>query len=244
MIFRYNGIALQGHEIESVAVEWEQNYSPRNTAFSDTKTIRLRGMIVASGQAAIQSRAAQIASAFALNGFDAGLYADSGALTEINLSNAGSIAGVRVNKRPAFSATGNQAHFVTGLPFAVELSAEYLRGAQADPYLSYREVITRRGNGQGIRVMRPVDFGQWVEQPVTSTSPVVVVQQGEAVKRLEWDVLPPAIFPNRILNPLEDAEASEFSPQRNGLQFFGYGLQWRYVMTLASSQPLPHPSYK
>lgn len=255
MNLSYATFAFLPGEIQQVSTSRELVMSPRNTTFTERRSLQFRGMIVANGQAAIQTRAAAITAGLALNGAgDVGLLKDDAGATEIYLPNASSFTGVRVTRRPSFNCDGSKAHFVTGLPFAGEFVAEYLVDITADRYFDFTETITLNGRGNGIRVVRPVDYGDWVEQPVTSTTPRIVIQEGQSVGRTDWPkiggnpalepVAPAPIFPDRILNELQDYEISEITPQRNGSLYFGCGMSWRYVMTLLdSSAVVPHPTY-
>lgn len=251
----YSTFTFNAGELQSIGMSRELVMSPRNTTIFERKTLRFRGMIVANGQAAIQARAAAISAGFALNGAgNAGLAQDGGGATEILLDNASSMTGVRVTRRPSFNVEGGRAHFVTGLPFAIELTAQYLVDITADRYLDYSETLTINGNGDGIRVVRPVDEGIWVEQPVTTTSPRIVTQDGRSVARADFPaiggnpslepVAAAALYPDRILDPRQDYAVSEVTPQLNGSLFIGYGLTWHYVMTLLDSTVVvPHPAY-
>jgi hypothetical protein len=231
-------------EITDCQVRYALGLSRRNTAFTEKKIISARGTIVASGQAAVEARAAQIRDAYALNGFDWSLVMDSGADTSVALYNAASFTGVRVTRRPTFDVIGSRAGYVTNLNFSVELEAEYLRGSEQDRWLDFRERITVSGNGLGIRVIKPVDFGDWVEQQVTTTSPVIVMQEGQGIAKVQQPFPNAAIYPERILDPTKDVSTEEFSPERNGNAWFGFGVRWSYRMTFLSGVPVPHPTYK
>lgn len=243
MRFRYGSFWHPTGEITSCRFTARQSNNDRGKAQIITRRISLTGMIVASGQAAIDARVAAIMVAYSSNRYDAQMMRSDGSGTTQALWDSSSISGVKVVEPPSFGIDPNQAHFATGLPFSIALEADYLY-SDTDPLMSYSETIRVDGDGGPVRVVRPVDFGQWVEQIVANTSPVIISQTGEAVGSLAYPVPNAPIYPARILNPFSDKTIEEMTPQLMGRLHMGYPVRWAYRMTFTTPPSVSHPELR
>jgi hypothetical protein len=80
--------------------------------------------------------------------------------------------------------------------------------------------------------MQELDIGPPVQQITSQSTPVIVIQSGEAVGAAAYPLsfVPPALFPAFLDNP-DEAIVTE-SPRIDGLVATDYVIRWAYRMTL------------
>lgn len=228
MILQYGGFPFQNAEVTPTFFGQWRIYNQRGRAQLLRKRMTIEGEIIADGQAAINARMGQIQSAFALEGGTCVLLTDAGAETNYRLDSS-AVSGVRIIEGPSFHIQDGKAHFATGLPFSITLEADYLVN-DGDSLVSWSERVTRIGNG-GPRVATiELDNGLPIRQIVSASTPVQIIQSGEAVGATTWPNFPGAIFPAYLDNP-EEAEGSD-APRTNGLGFLDFPIHWQYRHTL------------
>jgi hypothetical protein len=203
-----------------------RRYNQRGWAQSKVLRMVVEGEIVASGQAAINTRMAAIQDALAVEGYTVAFRFDSGAETRYKLDGPSS-RGVRILEL-AFQQQEGKAHFATGLPFTITFEAEY-GISDLDPYVSFQETVGRIGNGGPRVVWQELDYGEPVPQTVSTNTTVTIVQQGTAVGASGW---PP--FPRPLWEPIDNPEESVFSdsPELDGLAYVNWPIRWSYRTTL------------
>lgn len=231
-----NTLTFTAGEAWPVFFGQQRRYNPRGMAQSVVKTMQVEGTIIASGQAAINTRVGQILTALELEGGSAIFHMDTGADTHIALPSAGS-RGVRILQNTLTMEEG-KAHFATGLPFSITFEAEYPI-ADLDPYVEYQETITRAGTGGPRKVWQELDFGVSIEQIVSTNTPVTYTQQGFAVGASGYPPFPPAIY--GYDDP--DNSISYDAPQRDGLVYINFPIRWNYRKTVQGNQGLQPPNY-
>lgn len=166
---------------------------------------------------------------------DLALCLDSGAAVEALLSGP-SISGVLCTSGPHWDDSPRGATYATMRECQTTFSAEYpVSGAN---YLNWQQTITLQG-GTPVYVELPSIAGPWQQQQVSPSSPVTVVQSGSAVGIRGWPPFPPKI-PGL---PLVDQMQSTSSPQRVGLGFRGFPIQWQYTYRTVGTSGNPGPGY-
>lgn len=215
----------------------QRRYNDRGAAQAIVKRMVVDGEIIASGQDAINARAALILNALALEGGTVVLLKDDGSETVYKLDGPTS-RGVRILENSLLQQEG-KAHFATGLPFSITFEGEYTI-SDGDTLISYNETITRIGTGAARSVLVELDSGQPQEQWTSTHSPITVIQSGEAVGALSYPAFNDPIFPDALRGP-EDYQTSTSAPRRDGFSVVDWPIHWSYRMTLPNSVGIPHP---
>lgn len=238
MYFQYGSYRHPANEVTVRSFQATRLYNSRGRAQIIRRRMQIEGEIIATSQAAINNRVAELKMVYALAGGDAILLTDAGAATGWTLSSAASISGVRIVDM-TFLANDGVAHWATGLPFRVTFEADYI-ATDADNLTSYSETIRRVGRGMPRRLVIEVDNDDPVEQFVSSATPIVIQQSGRAVGIGSWPVPNPPIFPAYLDSPDGDVVEEE-TPRLNGYTWLDYPVSWNYSMTLTKSTGIPHP---
>lgn len=237
MVFQYGSFAFLNGECLVTFFGRQQRINSRGVPQTNVYTMVVEGEIIASGQAAIDTRARLIADRLSLNGGTAVLKTDDGNETVYYLGSANARY-VRVTNISFLQQEG-KAHFATGLPFSFTIEAEY--GLTSfDDLVSYEERITRIGTGGQRRVWPEVDVGTAQEQIVSTNSNVFVVQSGSAVGAHGYPFFTNPLFPSGIGGP-EDYQTTLGTPRKENGVFFDYPISWNYRMTLPAGGSVPPP---
>jgi hypothetical protein len=231
MIFRYAGYDHDNAECLPTFYGSFRRINDRGRTQSRVWRLAVSGEIVAVGQSAINARIAEIKNAYALEGGTAVLLKDDGSESEYRLSSSGSISGVRIVDGPNFTMEEGKAHWATGLPFNVTFEAEYFV-SDGDPLISYQETITKIGNGGPRVVWVELDNGPPVSQIVSTHTPVIVIQAGQAVgaAAYPYSYVPGYLFPANLDNP-DEVNVHEH-PRQSGNGHVDWTLSWVYRYTL------------
>jgi hypothetical protein len=229
MIFQYGSFTSETAEALPELFTAQRVYNPRGHAQFVRKTLVVRFDVVKTSQSTVHARLLQLASAFELEGGTPRFTLDAGGDSIYVLPSAGS-RGVRIVQSDFWTEDG-KAHYATGHPARVTFQAEYTI-SDADPLVHFRESITRIGNGGQRTVMQELDFGAPIQQIVSQSTPVTVIQSGEAVGASAYPLsfVPPPLYEGYLENP-EEAISTE-SPRIDGLVATDYVIRWNYRMTL------------
>jgi hypothetical protein len=240
MIFTYGGYSHPDNECLVTFFGAQRLQGPRGKTITLRRTMRVEGEIIASTTAAIDARVAAIRAAYAVEGGSAVLYTSAGASTQFQLPSLGSISGTRIVEGPTFFTQDGKAHYATGLPFALTLEADYFT-KESFGLLFYTETISRVGSGGPRRVVIEVDNGLPVEQLVSTNTPIVVIQSGEAVN-FAGSYPPPnsPIFAQYLDEP-DGNHVAYTAPRLNGETYTEWTTRWDYRFTLPSNTTIPYP---
>lgn len=151
----------------------------------------------------------------------------------------GSLGGCRVIQPPSFALQDGKAHYTTGLPFTVVLEADYQDSN--DTLVSYSETITKIGQGGPRRLVIELDNGVAQEQIVSSHTPVVLIQSGEAIGYQAYPFFNAPVYPNYVDLP-DGYQVAYAAPRLEGNTYVEYGVRWNYRMTIPTDATLPFPS--
>lgn len=241
MILSGNGYSHPDNECLVTFFGAQRIYNPRGQAAILRRTMRVEGEIIAATTAAIDARVAEIRAAYAVEGGSVVLYTSAGAATQFQLPSAGSINGVRIVEGPTFFTQDAKAHYATGLPFAITFEADYLQ-PQTSGVQFYSETIVQIGDGGARRIVIEVDNGSPVEQVVSTHTPVVIIQSGEAMGYLSY-ITPNTPLYSQYLDQPDGYQLIKESPQLLGGSIaLNYVSRWNYRMTIPTSVTIPFPS--
>lgn len=240
MIVKYGSFSFDDNETMVSAFRAVRIYNQRGLPAVIRRQMVIEGEIIAANTAAIDARVQQIRSAFAIDGAAAGLYQSDGTPTQFQLPTAGSLGGVRIVEEPSFSLDDGRAHYATGLPFRVVLEADYPE-VGGGGLVAYNETITRIGNGGPRRLTIELDNGVPAEQIVSTNTPVVILQSGEAVGFSAYPAFNTPILPAYVDLP-DGYVTSAGAPQLSGTVFINYPIRWQYRMTLPTNITIPLPT--
>lgn len=240
IIWEYGGYQHPDNECIVTFFGEARAYNQRGRMQVKRRRMVIDGEIIAADTAAIDARVAQIKTAYALDGGNALLRTSAGVATQYELPAFGALSGPRVGFE--FLAQDGQAHYATGLPFRITLEADY-QANDSDPLVSYVESITVIGHGGPRRVVVEVDSGQPITQTVSTNSPVVVIQAGEAVGSLAYPSFNPPLFFTRLDMP-DGYQQTRDTPRLAGNQWVDWPVRWAYRMTLESYEFIPNPQLR
>jgi|GEM_PF-6580968 len=227
MIFQYSGFPSETAEAMPETFTVQRRYNARGFAQTLVKTMVVRVDIIKTSQATVHARLVQWRDALELEGGSARFILDGGGDSIYSLPSAGS-RGVRILNNDFWTEDG-KAHYATGHPLRVTFQAEYLI-SDSDPYVHFRESVTKIGNGGPRYVMQELDGGTPIQQIVSLTTPVVVIQAGEAIGAAAYPPIPSSMFPGFLDNP-EEAISRE-SARRDGPSLVDWPIRWQYRHTL------------
>ena len=238
MIFSYGSFESETAECLPEAFTQRRIYNARGRAQLLQKTLTVRFDIVKTSQATVHTRLQQLESAFALEGGSAVFRLDTGADSIYNLPAAGS-HGVRIIDNTLWTEDG-KAHYATGHPARITFQAEYAV-SDGDPLVSYREQVTVIGNGGPRTVWLELDAGAPIQQTVSLSTPVLVIQSGEAVGSAAYPTgfIAAPLYPANLDNP--DVAVTAGTPRWDGLSEVDYPISWQYRMTLPANPGLIFP---
>lgn len=247
MYFKYGDYTHPAGEVQVTSFEVETKRSDRGQALSKTATLQLEGIIVASGDVAIDARVAAIQNAYSLDGCNAALYLTNGTQSHLSLDSGSSLYGVQVIRGPSFPLQRNAAHYATGLPFSITLQAEYGISSNQGPFLGSSETIEQIGDGGPIVVITTLDNGPPVADQVSPASPCIVTQSGEATYELSSAFGPiyppfnPPLWPDHLIRP----DGYRVSRQKMRPRIAGrnqYRASWNYTFQFTSPPFIPNPN--
>lgn len=246
MYFQYGGYAHPAGEVQVTSYSVESKKNDRGIVISKVYTMQLAGIIVASGDVAIDARIAEIQNAYSLDGYNAALIRTDGRPSHLCLDSGSSLYGVQVTSGPTFPMERDKAHFATGLPYSITLEAEYGTPNVNSPFIGSTETIEQIGDGGPISVITTLDNGKPVIDIVSPASPVIVTQSGEATYEL-LSVYPPVypyfnppLWPENLVRPDGYRPSRTRSrPKKGKVQ---YKAAWSYTYHFTEPPFIPNPS--
>lgn len=217
MQFRYGNFRSREHDnfaYKGGGITARRNQSGRLEAVIVTMDFEFT--LVADGQAALNLRFGQIQNAIIHDGYDVGMYLDSGQPSRIFIRSAETSTGTRITKYPFPDPEIPGADYATSLKGSCSFSAEYLPpqflgggegGGDNATLTSYRESVTVTGNGGPRTVVQEYDRGLPERFVVADRTKVVATQEGSAVYEADaanvyLDRTRP-IWPNLLINESE-----------------------------------------
>ena len=228
MYIKYGPFQFNEGEAWPTSLTQGRQYNPRGRAQLLRKRLSIRGLVRVTGQSAITTRVDQILAALSAEGFSAGFYQDDNSPTSFYLDGPSS-RGVRIVENSLLAEEG-KAHYVNALPFSITFEADYGIN-DGDNLVIYSETITRIGNGGPREVVTELDSGVPYVETVSTHTPVIVVQQGNAVGASSAPSPPVPIFG---VDSAEDVQ-SYGRPRLDGVVFTDYQTRWSYRKTLPTA---------
>lgn len=215
------------YEASLVSFVSRPNLTPRGFKKSTIVTAHVQGDIVlAAGedQYDLTSKIQDLSDAYALDGYDWGLYHDDNSPTPHFLENDTSLSGTRIIYKSFPSANGGE--YASGREFAYAVQAEYLTPESI--ILDYRETITHKGTTGPRRVwkQRPRQAPYYEYTHPSSTQ--LIIQEGYAVTLLTY-LDPPDPLAGAPYEDLTQRMIQRIGPTRHPNGFEGYTVKWRYV---------------
>lgn len=237
MILRYGPYQFTENSVTPTFFGARTIYSER------MRPVMLRRRAVFDGEilgstSQIANRAGALETALALDGGDVVFY-DPATGAGMSMLNSGSLAGVRVVERPAFTAQDGRAHWVTGIPYRIAFEADY--PAATDGIVHYEETITVSGDGGVQQVCLELDTGLPEIQTVRDSTSIIVVQAGEISGFLSYAAINTPLFPQNILDPRQDKQIASIAPRLYGNTYTDFNRRWMYRMTLTAPTGIPAP---
>lgn len=230
MYFRYGPYRHADNEV-AISNVAARPYFIRGRQAGLVRQLTITGEVLATGQASIAAKTREIERAYSVDGGDAALYQDNGAITPHALLNAGSVSGVRVVN---FQWLPTLAGFATStLRYQVTLEAEYL-DSTGPQIVSYSETLAFIGRGGPLNVYVEPQHGPAIRQTVQQRTLYRATQTGQAVGRLGYPSVNPPLWPQWEVQ--EQARVQHTSPQNNRGFFENYTVSWSY--SFASPFPL------
>lgn len=151
------------------------------------------------------------------------LYQDDGSISATLLRNSGSLGGVVIIDGPNFE-ENHGAEYATQRSFSFSAAAEYPL-VTGQTLLSFEESLSFRGGGPK-NIFRPNLNGAWQKQLVYPLTTYKASQRGKAVGYQFKPTPPGPIWPAD--EQRDQRRTDEFSPERHGTSFKGYGIEWSY----------------
>lgn len=235
MYIQYGNYRHASGEVE-LSIDRETLYLESQTPYAYKHRWQLSGELVGDGQDDIDAKVAALEAAYSVHGLDLSLRKTSGAPTRLILPNAGSFDGVKV-VGPVQYPSNRGAVYATHIPYRITLEAEY---PIADPRLlivRFRETLQRSGGGPLVNVLETLE-GPPVMQQGKLCPAYRVVQTGEAVGLYQYPPVPPPLWPDKQIRPVQ---VTQSSPDRRGQSWLNWPVSWSYEF--ASATPLlgrPH----
>lgn len=207
-------------------------------------SMKISGIIVAAGATAIDARIAEIQNAYRQDGRDAVLLLPSGAESHLKMSNRGSLYGTQI-RGPNWQMQRGQGHLATGMPYTVEIFAEYPTDAFRSGLRSSSETLAQVGDGGPIVALTVLDNARPVLDQVSPASPVFITQSGErsviapSTSVIAYPAFNEPLFPNNVIRPSGFNRSENAQDQGNGKSV--YAVSWSYTMQFTSPPFLRHP---
>lgn len=200
----------------------------------------LSGELQAANASALTTAMAALQRAYQGTLSRVSLYEDGGTLTHHDLTASNSVAGIIVANPPSYP-QGGRDQYVLRRSYEIALMAEY-RGGSFN-VIAWTETIDITGSG-GPRIAAIETRNTGVQmQQVSSRTPVIVTQSGQAVGRLSQPVPPGPLLP-AIYEQGPERRRSATSPRLRGNRYEEYGVAWSYTFLLpvpGSATPTPWP---
>lgn len=180
MYVRYGSYNHDAGEVE-LSVTKDPMYTGAQTIWAHQWRIEMRGQLVGSSEADLDTKQAALEAAYASNGEDWALVLTSTSDSNLAIANASTLGGVRVVGGIHYQDMRSAA-YVTYLPYQITLEAIVpLSSSSLDTGLfSFEETVTKEGGGPRYGVLEPV-VGRPVRQLLKRQTIYRARQTGRAV---------------------------------------------------------------
>lgn len=236
MQFAYGNYTHADNEVELQSITRQMVVDATGRAQSIKHQWKVRGVLQAASQAALDSALSNLEDAYAENGHSAVLKLNSGANSVHVLDSSQTVGGVKVVGGVDYP-VGDGTEFVTSRTYAITLEAEF-PFAPAGRIIKWQESIRFSGGGPKF-VWLETSRGKPVKQKTQEQTLYRAVQSGSAVGYLQRLPPPGALAPQLLITP---PEIEYGNPQRNGNTLHSYPTKWTYRMADAAPiVALPRP---
>jgi hypothetical protein len=196
------------------------------------ETWTINGFLQATDPVSLTVLVTGLELAFSINFLPLTWFANNGALIRM-LPGISPLGGTRIVSPPYYPEDGRtNAEFTTYRTYTVVVMGRYqflqgAAGAGATPTLVWQESIQQRGAGGPRFVFRQPINGLPRKQTVATSTPVRVVQRGNAVGLMDYAPLSEPIWP--AAEHLDQREVQMGTPKRSGGVYLEYPSNWSYV---------------
>lgn len=211
------------NEVNVVTYNKFRTVSPRGHQLREIHVMQLLGEIKTTDQATMISSLSTLETAYAGDGFDAGLYYDDDTVTHMFMASGTSIDGVRVVQFSYPEGDGSQ--LATRRTFSITLRAEYFQ-TFGSSLIEWAETLDYRGNGGPRHRIIELQTGA-VSQITNSATGSTVRQVGYAVNDDAYQLPNDPLFPAFLRNDLDNKRYR--SGKVNMKRVTGYRTEWNYV---------------
>lgn len=231
MYFKYGSFQFEDGEAVLGGFTRRMIRSAQDLAIREERVLSVGFQIVRNTQANIRSRYNAIYAALAVENQTAGWYHDDDSASAVYLPNqsddGNNLTGVLVMERPSIR-PADGADYATHLDGQLVLRAEY-RISGAPGLVDFSETVSVEGSGGPNIVAVPQDSGPPQLIATTFQTPVLVVQEGQAVGLNTWPAPQPPYYPNELAGA---RRISRRSPRRRGGGLTDYPVSWSYRFVL------------
>ncbi len=179
-------------------------------------------------QTGVIAALAVLENAYSTDGFDLGLYLDTGELTQHFIDSSATVGGTRVTRLPSYP-TGEGAEGAVYRTYAITVEAE-IPDLVSDPLLHSQESISWQGTGGPDWGLLQTLTGPPQPQTFAQFTPVRMFQRGTAVGNLAYPLAADPIWPLNELQPARRIDRAV--PRRNSNERI---VSWAYTY-LATEQ--------
>lgn len=230
MLLKYGPYAHSLHEC-AIVISKRAQFSPRGYRRFVRETWQITGWLQATNPAALTAAIADLRTAYAATGVDAGLYLDDGQTpTDHVLLSSQTLGGVRVRALDFPHGTG--AEYSTFRSYQITLEADF---PEASPTLwDFAESLTFLGSGGARRLFLETLDGVPQMQLVSAQTTYRAVQQGRAVGNTGYPVVALPLWPAE--EHRDRRQITYVAPERRGPDLVQYIVTWQY--SFESTTPL------
>lgn len=242
MYFKYGAYQHPDDEVNLTNFEFIPIRNAQGSRIAHKIRMQVVGEIKAVGQAAINTAINTLINAYALDGFDFGLYHDDNTATHHFIDSSASTTGTRIIQRSWPRSIG--AEYATQRTFSITVEADF-DDVQSPPgqnaeIVSFHERLTFIGNGgQDFEIVDGI-FGP-IKNITHNSTAQRIVQQGRGVGYTAYlnPALHTPLFPADQHHSRDQYELG--SPENQGNVFRNYPSSWRYEFSrLLPGAGVPH----
>jgi hypothetical protein len=235
MYFQY-GNYQHAHGEVNLSLSKKANRNPRGFSAFTTWTMQVEGTLIGAGETAaelqdnIRGQILALENAYALDGFDAGLFHDDGSPTPHLLDSSASLGGVRVTGIE-FDKDNRDGQYATGRSYRITLEADF--PSPAVTLQQWTESLRVVGSGGPRTVHLETMSGVPQKQVVNQRTIVRATQSGSAVGLRAYPLPPPPLFP--LAEQVDKREIGKGSPRNLHGAFVDWPINWTYQFEAAGS---------
>lgn len=227
MFLQYGSHKHAAGEIE-FARDVETLFLDSQIPYAERHRWTLQGTLFGSSTDDLDQQVQKLEADYRLPGKDLVLYKNSGAPTALRLLSQGSLDGVKVVSPPSFPSNRGAA-YVTLLPYRIVLEAEYPVDG-ATQIVSFRESVQRAGGGPIVNVLETLEAPPVFQQGKLFPA-YRAIQSGEAIGLYATPSIPPPLWPDKLVRPVQ---TSEGSGERRGQAVLRWPISWSYEFASAT----------